>query len=146
MGSQGYASDDGCIPPAYATENPSFREEPPQDAPYTNEEFPTRFSLFSSEVCRSDCKQLRGGRFTALFGAVTANFRDADFTQPITIETNAILGGIDLFVPPNVRVECLGSSVFGGLNAKGIVGRPYDPAHPLLTVRYLNLFGGTNVK
>jgi len=121
--------------------------QPPQpNGPYTGEEFPTRFALFSSEVCRSDCKRLRGGRFSAIFGAVTADLRTADFDAPITVECNSLFGGIDLFVPSNVRVECTGTSIFGGCGAKALAGRPYDPNHPVLTVRYLNIFGGTEIK
>jgi len=116
------------------------------NGPFTGEEFPTRFALFSSELCRSDCKRLRGGRFSAIFGSVTADFRAADFDCPITVECNSLFGGIDLFVPPNVRVECAGTSVFGGCGAKALAGRPYDPNHPVLTVRYLNVFGGTEIK
>ena len=114
--------------------------------PFSGEDFPTRFALFSSESCRSDCKQLRGGRFSAIFGAITADLRTANFDRPITVECNAMFGGVDLYVPHNVRVECAGTSIFGGCSAKEIAGRPYDPAHPVLTVRYLNLFGGINVK
>jgi len=114
--------------------------------PFSGEDFPTRFSLFSSESCRSDCRQLRGGRFSAIFGAVTADLRTADFDRPITVECNAMFGGVNLYVPANVRVECAGTSIFGGCSAKALAGRPYDPAHPVLTVRYLNLFGGLNVK
>ena len=116
------------------------------DAPASGETFPTRFAIFSSEACRSDCRQLKGGRFSAIFGSVTANLAQADFTQPVTIEANSLFGGIDIITPPGVRVECAGTSIFGGCDAKAITGRPYDPAHPPLTIRYLNVFGGVNVK
>ena len=114
--------------------------------PASGETFPARFALFTSENCRSDCRQLKGGRFTAIFGGVRADLRQADFAQPISIEANSLFGGIDIITPPGVRVECTGTSVFGGCDAKAITGRPYDPAHPVLTIRYLNIFGGTNVK
>jgi len=125
-----------------------------ENGPYTGEEFPrrtveefpTRFALFSSETCRSDCKRLRGGRFSAIFGAVTADLRAADFEQPIAVECNSLFGGIDLLVPAHVRVECAGTSIFGGCGAKALAGRPYDPNHPVLTVRYLNVFGGVEIK
>ena len=120
---------------------------PPVDgAPANSESFPTRFALFSSEAVRSDCRQLKGGRFSAIFGSVTVNLVQADFTEPITIEANTLFGGIDIITPPGVRVECSGSSIFGGCDAKAITGRPYDPAHPVLTIKYFNVFSGVNVK
>jgi len=132
----------GPAPPV----EPGAYSQPQADAPATGESFPTRFAVFSGEVCRSDCRQLKGGRFSAIFGNVTANLAAADFTQPITVEANSLFGGIDIVTPPGVRVECTGTSVFGGCDAKAITGRPYDPAHPPLTIRYLNVFGGVNVK
>ena len=114
--------------------------------PASGESFPTRFAVFSGETCRSDCRQLKGARFSAIFGNVTANLAAADFTQPVTIEANSLFGSIDIVTPPGVRVECTGTSIFGGCDAKAITGRPYDPAHPPLIIRYLNVFGGVNVK
>ena len=116
------------------------------NTPFTGEDFPTRFALFSGESCRSNCRQLCGGRFSAMFGGVTADLRAAEFDRPVTVECNALFGGVNLYVPPHVRVECAGTSIFGGCNAKETAGRPYDPAHPVLTVRYLNVFGGCNVR
>jgi len=115
-------------------------------APASGEAFPTRLAVFSSEAVRSDCRQLKGGRLSSIFGSVTANLAQADFIQPVTIETNTLFGGVDIITPPGVRVECAGTSIFGGCDAKAITGRPYDPAHPPLTIKYLNVFGGVNVK
>ncbi|MCL2299047.1 MAG: cell wall-active antibiotics response protein [Firmicutes bacterium] len=119
---------------------------PAGSTPASGESYPTRFALFSSEACRSDCRQLKGGRFSAIFGSVTANLVQADFTEPVTVEANTLFGGVDIITPPGVRVECSGTSIFGGCDAKAITGRPYDPAHPVLTIRYFSVFSGVNVK
>ena len=139
-----------AVPPVNASYNapPPVYTAPPQaeSGPVTGEAFPTRFALFSGEACRSDCRQLKGGRFSAVFGSVVANLAQADFAQPITVEVNSCFGGVDIITPPGVRVECTGTSILGGCDAKSIAGRPYDPTHPALTIRYLNVFGGVNVK
>ena len=119
---------------------------PAGSVPASGEAFPTRFAVFTGEACRSDCRQLKGGRFSAIFGSVNVNLAQADFQQPVTVEVNTLFGGVDIVTPPGVRVECTGTSIFGGCDAKAITGRPYDPAHPPLTIRYFNVFGGTNVK
>ena len=135
------------VPPSPEPQSAYFGGPPQADAgPATGEEFPTRFAVFSSETCRSDCRLLKGGRFSAIFGNVTANLAQAGFDQPVTVEANSLFGSIDIITPPGVRVECTGTSIFGGCDAKAITGRPYDPAHPPLTIRYLNVFGGVNVK
>jgi len=125
-------------PPAYAGRAAG--------TPASGEPFPTRFAVFSSDACRSDCRQLKGGRFSAIFGNVTANLTQADFVQPVTVEANTLFGGVDIITPPGVRIECAGTSIFGNCDARAVTGRPYNPAHPPLTIRYLNVFGGVNVK
>jgi len=135
---------DAPPPPVYEGTRPG--PNPADNVTATGEEFPTRFAVFSGEACRSDCRQLKGGRFSAVFGSVVANLAQADFLKPITIEVNTLFGGVDIITPPGVRVECAGTSIFGGCDAKAITGRPYDPSRPVLTIRYLNVFGGLNVK
>jgi len=134
-------------PPPAEPQGAYYSQAPAADAgPATGEEFPARFAVFTAETCRSDCRQLKGGRFSAIFGSVAANLAGADFDRPVTVEANSLFGSIDIVTPPGVRVECTGTSIFGGCDAKAITGRPYDPAHPPLTIRYLNVFGGVNVK
>jgi len=125
---------------------PRWNGAPPQDAPRTGEANPSRFALFSSETCRSDCKALQSGRFTAIFGAVLVDLTQADFARPLTLDVYNVFGGVDILTPPGVRVECAGTSVFGGCDARSISGRPYDPSHPVLTIRHVSVFGGVNVK
>jgi len=115
-------------------------------APHSAETNPTRFALFSSETCRSDCKNLQGGKFTAIFGAVLVDLSQADFTRPIAIDIYNVFGGVDVITPNGVRVECAGTSVFGGCDARSVAGRPYDASHPTLTIRHTSVFGGVNVK
>jgi hypothetical protein len=116
------------------------------DAPHSSEANPSRFALFSSETCRSDCRALQSGRFTAIFGGILVDLSQADFDRPLTVDVYNVFGGVDIITPAGVRVECAGTSVFGGCDAKGIAGRPYDPAHPVLTIRHVSVFGGVNVK
>jgi predicted membrane protein len=130
---------------AYTQPPPPQRESgAPQAA--DGEANPSRFALFSSETCRCDCKALQSGRFTAIFGGVLVDLRQADFVRPVTVDVYNIFGGVDIFVPPGVRVECAGTSIFGGCDAKAVAGRPYDPAHPPLTIRHVSVFGGVNVQ
>lgn len=143
---QPYAGSAEGAPYTYVPPPPQQSEYTQTDVPPTGDSSPSRFALFSGEKFRSDSKQFRGGRFTALFGSIVVDLTQADFAQPVTVETVALFGGIDVIVPQNVRVECTGTSIFGGCDAKAITGRPYDPAHAPLRIQYLNIFGGVNVK
>ncbi|MDR2524991.1 MAG: hypothetical protein LBC83_02175 [Oscillospiraceae bacterium] len=91
------------------------------------------------------CRDLRGGSVTAILGGSEVDLRLADFSQPITVRATAILGGVELHVPPNVRVEIQGTNLLGGTDASKVQNRPYDPAHPVLTVQYFALMGGIDI-
>ncbi len=97
-----------------------------------------------THICLS--KNLIGGQVTAVLGGSTLDLSQADFTQPLTVRATAILGGIDIITPPHVRVELRGSNLLGGCDADKITGRPYDPAHPVLTVQYFTFCGGIDIK
>ncbi|MDR1928272.1 MAG: cell wall-active antibiotics response protein, partial [Oscillospiraceae bacterium] len=106
---------------------------------------PSYFALFSGESFRNTCRDLRSVQITALFSGVVLDLSQADFSQKLTVRANAVFGGIDLITPPGVRVEFGGMNLFGGVEEKGVVGRPYDPGHPVLLVQCNCIFGGVKV-
>ena len=62
------------------------------------------------------------------------------------IKANAIFGGIDIFVPENVKVRVKSTSIFGGTSNKA--KKPDDGAENVITlyVSALSLFGGIDIK
>jgi len=107
---------------------------------------PVRFALFDDQSYSSDCKQLRGGRFSTCFGNIAVDLSRAEFGQPVTIHANAVFGNVDIRTPEHVRVECIGSSLFGGCDAREATMRQYDAEHPALTINYRVVFGNVKVK
>lgn len=85
-----------------------------------------------------------GIELNAVFGGIKCDIKDAVITQDCVINVCAIFGGVDVFLPDNVNIECHSTSLFGGLsNHKGEIKMPDAP-----TV-YINatcLFGGADVK
>jgi len=125
---------------------PPAPDVPPVSAKPAKGDFPTCVGLFNNEVYSAKGKRLRGGQFTSIFGNVTADLRDAEFTQPVVIEAVSIFGSVEILAPPDVRVECTGTAVFGSCDPAGIIGRPYDSARPAMKVAYTCVFGGVKVR
>lgn len=83
----------------------------------------------------------------AMLGGCEIDLREARFAPGVTeLDATAIMGGIEVTVPPGVRVEAVGSAFLGGFDANGGESMMIDPAHPVLRVTGLALLGGVQVK
>ena len=81
----------------------------------------------------------------ALMGGIDIDLREVEFTAPqLTIRCAAIMGGIDITVPPDVTVEVNGLAVMGGFGGKAAGLGP--PGAPVVVVTGLALMGGVDVK
>lgn len=102
------------------------------------------FSTFSGQKVDFNGQVFTGADLTAVFGGVECDLRNAVINEDVVIDVNAIFGGVDIFVPDNVRVKIRSTSIFGGVSEKG----NHDPAGQVPTI-YVNavcLFGGVDIK
>ncbi len=99
-------------------------------------------STFSSQRINID-DEFKGTTINAIFGGVTLDLREAKIKDDILIETSSIFGGIDIYVPKDVKVIVKSNSIFGGVtNKKESNGKN---THTI----YINascLFGGVDIK
>jgi len=81
----------------------------------------------------------------ALFGGVDLDLREATF-QPgtTTLTCKATFGGVDIKVPPHVRVECLGTGIFGAFHADNRDADDDAPDGPILRIVGRAIFGGVH--
>ncbi|TJZ56002.1 DUF1707 domain-containing protein [Streptomyces piniterrae] len=89
-----------------------------------------------------------GRRFTAVcvMGGGEIDLREADFAGPeIVITCWAVMGGVNIVVPPGVQVEMRGLGIMGGFD-QGEDGVPGDPGAPRVIVKGLALMGGVGVE
>jgi Cell wall-active antibiotics response 4TMS YvqF len=78
-------------------------------------------------------------------GGVELDLRQAVLSRrEVTINVVNIMGGVNLTVPPGVRVTDSISSVFGGTSLDPEEGA--DPDAPVIRLTGLNLMGGVSVK
>lgn len=86
-------------------------------------------------------------KIVALMGGADIDLRDAKFGAGVTeIEAYVVMGGIEITVPPGVRVESLGGAFMGGFDASAGDTTAVGPDAPVLRVSGLAVMGGVEVR
>jgi hypothetical protein len=78
----------------------------------------------------------------ALVGGMSLDLRDAPLAPETTITKVSIVGGVDLTLPENARVEIQRLWLFGGKKIERGAG---DPNGPLVKIRSFGFAGGVHV-
>ncbi len=82
---------------------------------------------------------------TCVFGGAELDFRRAVLTaHEVTVQVVAVFGGVELTVPPGVRVVSSVAAVFGGVDSVDDEG--CAPDAPVIRLTGMALFGGVSVK
>jgi hypothetical protein len=82
----------------------------------------------------------------AVLGSVVIDLRDVVLPPGITvIQVSAVLGSIELIVPPNLAVESDGTSILGSFEGIQRVPRDPDPEAPVLRVQGRAVLGSIEV-
>ena len=110
----------------------------------------------------------RGGRIVAIFGGATRkgawhaepvinvlivfggaeiDFREAILTgKEVVLRANTVLGGVQIIVPPEMRVVDNGIAILGGRDSVGNEGAAASPDAPVLRIEGACVLGGMEVK
>ncbi len=90
-------------------------------------------------------KNSNGTTLTAVFGGVKCDLRKAIINENQVINCSATFGGIDIYVPSNVKVKIKSSSIFGGVSDN----RKEKEQKEDSKIIYINttcIFGGVEIK
>lgn len=80
-----------------------------------------------------------------VMGGTDLDFRQATFaTEAVSIRLLALMGGVDIVVPPGVRVEWGGIALMGGVSMPE-PGTPPAPDAPVIRISGLVCMGGVDV-
>ena len=88
--------------------------------------------------------EFRGGKFSAVFGSIKVDLRQAVIRENVNVTVNATFGGVEIFVPSYVKVISKSNSIVGGTTDKPNKNLPADA--PTIFVNAQNVFGGTEIK
>jgi Cell wall-active antibiotics response 4TMS YvqF len=84
-------------------------------------------------------------QISATIGNVELDFREARFTARVTeLDARVVLGNLTIIVPPQLVVDCEGSSVLGNIESRG-TGAVSDPERPSLRIRGVAVLGNIEV-
>lgn len=85
-----------------------------------------------------------GGTYSAVCGAVTVDLRTAIISGEITINVSVLMGGIEIKLPDNVRLDARVTPILGGADVTYASSR--DPLSPKVTVVGTVMLGGVEIK
>jgi hypothetical protein len=84
---------------------------------------------------------------TTVFGGVELDFRDAVLpSREVTIKATIVFGGLEITVPPEMRVVDSTAAIFGGTEGPGDSPESAAPDAPVLRITGKCVFGGLEVK
>ena len=83
-----------------------------------------------------------GADLTAVFGGIECDLRNAIIDKDCVIKVCAVFGGIDIIVPPTVKVVTNTTCIFGGIDVKN----SNSSALHTIYIEGLCSFGGVDVK
>jgi hypothetical protein len=82
-----------------------------------------------------------------VLGGVDLDFREAILPgQEVNLKVTCVLGGVDIIVPPEMRVIDSGSAILGGRDISGESEESAQPDAPVLRISGTCVLGGIEVK
>lgn len=109
-----------------------------------NKESNNYIAVFGSQDLKFENEKVENLDLKSLFGGIKLDLRDAKIEKDIVINTLSVFGGIDIYVPDDVKVKVSSTPFFGGVEVK----RKKQSSKKEITI-YLNsvcIFGGVDVK
>ncbi len=101
------------------------------------------FAFMSGVVRRGKWTVPARMRAFAWMGGVSLDMREAVLTASVTdVYIFALMGGVEIIVPPNVRLESDGFAIMGGFEDQLREPASNDPSAPLIRVHGVAIMGG----
>ena len=101
-------------------------------------------ATFGAQNVNFSGEQFKGAKFSAIFGGIKCDLRNAVITEDVLINAEGIFGGVDIFPPSNVKVQVKSTSIFGGVKNDAVFTG--DDNSPTIYVKATCLFGGVDIK
>lgn len=105
------------------------------------------FALMSGVVRRGRWTVPARIRAMACMGGIGLDLREATLTAPVTdIYVFALMGGVEIIVPPDVRLEADGFAIMGGFEDQLREPASHDANTPLIRVHGVAIMGGVEAR
>ncbi len=135
-------------------ENPEFNESGYSESDFYNSSSDTNFSddtiTISSIFAGVDKSYkdyiLQKANLDAIFGGIKLDFRNADVAEKNLVLSNAIFGGIEIYVPNDWKVVAEGEQIFGSFEDKTYLNIKSENEPKKVFIRYSAVFGGIVIR
>lgn len=101
-------------------------------------------ATFAHQDVSFDGEKFTGTDLTAVFGGVKCDLRNAIIKEDVVINASSIFGGIEIYVPSNVKVKIKSMPIFGGVENKA--NTKIDENSCVIYVNCTAVFGGVEIK
>ena len=101
-------------------------------------------ATFAGQDVNFDGQNFTGADLTAVFGGVKCDLRNAIINSDVVINASSTFGGIEIYVPANVKIKIKSTPLFGGVSNKAKT-KVDENSHTI----YINgtaVFGGVEIK
>ena len=101
-------------------------------------------ATFAGQSVNFDEKKFTGADLTAVFGSVKCDLRKAIIESDVVINASSTFGGIEIYVPSDVKIKIKSMPIFGGVENKANI-KTDENSHTI----YINgtaIFGGVKIK
>ena len=89
----------------------------------------------------------RKNTVVAVMGSVEIDLREARLAPGPTVFTIlALLGSVEVLVPPGLHVQCSGSAVFGSFEQRDPGHAPATPGHPVIRLDGVSVGGSVEIE
>lgn len=100
-------------------------------------------AIFAGHEVKVD-DEFKGTDLTAIFGGIDLDLRKAKITKDVTINVCAIFGGVDIYVPDDVKVKVQTTSIFGGVDKSKLLNDVESKY--TICINATCIFGGVEIK
>lgn len=107
-------------------------------------DFPTYTAILTGIDSCCTSTNFEGARISAILGGADIDLRSTIITKDITIYVTAILGGVDILAPQNVRISVNNTDILGGTTCKAM-SQASDAVVPLVTFITTTVMGGIDI-
>ncbi|WMJ22175.1 LiaF-related protein [Paludicola sp. MB14-C6] len=140
-----YTATDGSSFQYTQTPNGQPEANPNKSWSYDNEPQPCYTAILSGVDAKNTSTDFLGAKVSAILGGVDLDLRDVVITRDIIIHVTAIMGGIDILAPRNVRIALNKTDIMGASECKAMSQAP-DANVPLVTFICTTVMGGIDIK
>lgn len=101
-------------------------------------------ATFAEQNINFNEEKFTGADLTAVFGGVKCDLRNAIIESDVVINVSTTFGGIEIYVPSNVKIKVKSVPIFGGVDNK--TNTKADENSHTIYINSTAVFGGVEIK